>query len=84
MAYTRTYHTIIPVEPDADLDVLRWLTRESFERKADSDCLRIVDYTETEIGADQIPPKAAKRLPRPVSDYQWHSFTATATVPASA
>lgn len=79
MAYTRTYHTVIPLEPGADVEVARWLTRESFERKADSDCLRITDYTEGTLTVDQIPPKAAQQLPRPLADYQWLSFTATAS-----
>lgn len=79
MAYTRTYTTVIPVEPDTDAAVLRWLTRESFERKAAGDLLTIVDFTETKLTAADIPPKAAKQLPRPISDYQWHRFTATAT-----
>ena len=79
MAYTRTYTTVIPVEPGADAATLRWLTRESFERKAAGDLLTIVEYTETTLSADDIPPKAGKQLPRPISDYTWHKFTATAT-----
>ena len=80
MAYTRRYHTVIPLEPDADLKVTRWLVRESFERKAAGDCLIIVDYTEATLSADDIPPKAAKQLPRPIAEYQWVSFEAVATV----
>lgn len=79
MAYTRTYQTVIPLPADADLDVLRWLTRESFERKAAGDALRIDTYLEAEVDATDIPPKAAKYLPHPVTDYRWFSFTATAT-----
>lgn len=79
MAYTRHYHTVIPVEPGADLEVLRWLTRESFTRKAESDCLHIVDYTESTVKLEDIPPKAAKQLSRPLSEYQWLKFEATAT-----
>lgn len=79
MAYTRTYRTVIPVDPDADLNVLRWLTRESFEVKADGDALRIIDYTETIVPADDIPPKIGKQLGRPVTTYQWYAFEAKAT-----
>lgn len=79
MAYTRHYHTVIPVEPDADLEVLRWLTRESFERRAASDCLHIIDYRESTVAAADIPPKAAKQLGRPLTDYRWFAFEATAT-----
>lgn len=84
MAYTRHYNTIVPVLPGADLDVLRWLTRESFERKAAGDCLIIVDYHEDTVAADDIPPKVGKQLDRPVKDYTWRRFTATATVTGSA
>lgn len=79
MAYTRTYTTVVPVEPGTDMVTLRWLVRESFERKAADDLLTLADYTETELSVDDIPPKAAKQLPRPLSDYTWHKFTATAT-----
>lgn len=79
MPYTRTYRTIIPVELDADLDLLRWLSRESFERKADGDGLRIETWSEEQVPADDIPPKAGKQLGRPVESFQWWRFTATAT-----
>lgn len=79
MAYTRTYRTIIPVEPDANLEVLRWLARESFERQAGGDSLRITDYRESTVPLEDIPPRAAKELPKPLSDYQFYEFTATAT-----
>lgn len=84
MAYTRSYHTIVPLEPGGDVDVLRWLARESFERKAAGDCLTIVDWREGTVPANEIPPKAGKQLGRPVGDYQWFSFAATATVASSA
>lgn len=80
MAYTRTYRSTIPVLPDADLEVMRWLMRESFEKTAAGDCLRITDYQETEVDAADIPPKIANDLGRPVTDYRWWAFTATATV----
>lgn len=82
MAYTRTYRSIIPVDPDADLEVMRWLMRESFERTAAGDSLQITDYREQEIPAADIPPKVAQDLGRPVADYLWFGFTATATVAA--
>lgn len=80
MAYTRTYRSTIPVEPDADLEVMRWLMRESFERTATGDSLRITDYQESEVDAADVPPKAANDLGRPVTDFRWFAFTATATV----
>lgn len=79
MPFTRNYQTVIPVDPDADLDVLRWLARESFERKAEGDCLRIVEFAEDEVSPDDLPPKAAKQLGKPLTEFQWRKFTATAT-----
>jgi len=79
VAYIRTYRTVIPLNPGDDLEVARWLTRESFERKAASDALAIITYDESEMSAADIPPKAAKRLPRPATEYRWLVFTATAT-----
>ena len=79
MAYTRTYQTIIPLDDGVDLEVARWLMRESFERKAAGDALHIDTYVEAEVDAAEIPPKAGKYLPKPISAYRWHQFTATAT-----
>lgn len=79
MAYIRTYRAVVPLEPGADPAVLRWLTRESFERKAAGDWLVIVDYQESEIDAADIPPKAAEHLPLPLADYRWFAFSAKAT-----
>jgi hypothetical protein len=41
--------------------------------------LRIVTYAEDTVPAEDIPPKAGKQLGRPVTDYEWFRFTATAT-----
>ena len=79
MAYTRTYRTIVPLEAGGDADVLRWLARESFDRMAAGDCLRIIEFTEVRLKADEIPPKAAQALGRPATDYQWFAFTAAAS-----
>lgn len=84
MAYTRTYRTVVPLDPGADLDVARWLARESFELKAAGDCLHIVTYAESTVTAADLPPKAAKQLGRPLDYYQWYEFTATATAATSA
>lgn len=84
MAYTRNYRTVVPLDPGTDLEVARWLARESFERKAAGDCLQIIEYTEAEVGADEIPPKVGKQLPRPLTDYLWFEFSAVATAVTSA
>ena len=78
MPYSRTMTTVVPVDPDADLEVLRWLTRESFERVAAGEYLRLADYREVEVPAEDIPPKLAEQLGRPVEDFLWIEFTATA------
>lgn len=75
MAYRKTYRTVIPVEPGTDRDVLLWLTRESFERKAEADALRIVEFSHRPVAADDLPPKAEKQLGRPLTDFEWFEFT---------
>lgn len=75
MAYEKTYRTVVPVEPGADLGVVRWLARESFERKATVDALRIEAYDERQVPVDEIPPKAMEQLGRPLTDFEWFEFT---------
>lgn len=82
---TRTYKTTIPYTPE-HLDVLRWLTRESFEVKIADDNLVLVTYDEYDVPADTIPPKtreiAAAALVEQYGvnpdDIQWRTFTAEA------
>ena len=86
--YTRTWETIIPVErettlTDRDIEVMRWLARESFDRKAANEYLSIVEYRETIVDAEDIPPKAAKQLGRPAEDFVWFGFTAEVVRDAS-
>lgn len=78
MAYTKRLRTVIPVDRDADLEVLRWLTRESFERTAAGENLTIIEFDEAEVPAADIPPKVGKHLDRPIGDYTWRSFAAVA------
>ncbi|QFP94813.1 minor tail protein [Mycobacterium phage Marshawn] len=80
MAYTRTYRTIIPVEHGTDMDVLRWLTRESFHNAAGFDGLTISEYSEREVSWLDLPPKAAEHLPMTADMYQWFEFSATGGV----
>lgn len=84
MAYTKRLRAVIPVDPDVDLEVLRWLTRESFERTAAGENLRIIEFTEAELPADDIPPKVGKQLGRPVTSFAWHRFDAVAAAVTSA
>lgn len=75
MAYRKTYRTVVPIEIDADIEVARWLARESFENTAAADCLQIVEYTERELAIDDIPPRVLGQLGRPLSDFRWFEFT---------
>lgn len=80
MAYSRSYRAVVPVEHGIDHETARWLARESFEKRATSDCLHIADedYTERQMSIDEIPPKAMKQLGRPLTDFDWYEFTAVA------
>lgn len=77
MAYERRYRTVVPIELGADVELGRWLARESFEKKAASDGLNIVDYSEREVPVDDIPPKVLEQLGRPLTDFTWFEFSGT-------
>lgn len=80
----KSYRRIIPVlasVPDADLDVLRWLTRESLEVTAASDGLVVVDWSESAVPASSIPESNREHLARPITAYVWREFVATARRP---
>lgn len=82
MPFTRRYRTIVPLEPamsEADVEVVRWLTRESFDRKAADEFLTLVEYHEGPIPADEVPPKLAELLGRPVAEFNWWLFTGVAS-----
>lgn len=74
----KQYRRTIPVEPGSDVEQLRWLTRESFNQMAAAEGLRIEDYSEAVVPADQIPQSLAEQLPLAVSEYEWREFTAVA------
>ncbi|AFN37721.1 minor tail protein [Mycobacterium phage MacnCheese] len=80
MPYTKTLATVVPLTVDDDLDTARWLARESFENKAAAHGLQIVEYSESVLALDEIPPKAADHLPLPLSAYTFHRFVGTARV----
>lgn len=75
MVYERQYRTVVPIELGADVQVARWLARESFEKRAISDGLNIVSYAEREVPVDEIPPKALGQLGRPLTDFMWFEFS---------
>jgi len=81
VAYEKRYRTLIPIPRDEAVDdqVAIWLTRESFDRTAAADSLRIVDFTDLgELPAADIPPKVDKQLGRPAGDFIWRRFEAVA------
>jgi hypothetical protein len=79
MPYTRNYQTIIPLAEGEDVEVLRWLTRESFDRTAGNVGLTIVEYSETVVPHDELPPKAAEHLAGKIEDYTWYRFDGLGT-----
>lgn len=74
----KQYRRTIPVEHSADVEQLRWLTRESFDQLAAAEGLRIEEYGEAVVPADQIPAALGEQLPLEVSEYEWREFTAVA------
>lgn len=75
VAYQKTYRTVVPVDPDVNEDVLVWLTRESFDRKAEADSLHLITFTDLgDVAPEDIPPKADKQLGRPAKDFVWRAF----------
>lgn len=78
MTQTRDYKTVIPYNDDTDLELLRWLTRESFELKIAADNLELVEYTEQDVDPKTVPAKTRALFP----DHSWREFTAAAKLPA--
>ncbi len=79
MAYQKRYRTVIPLPQDqaATDELLVWLTRESFDRKAASDALVITEFTDDGVvPPEDIPPKVEKQLGRPATDFVWRVFEA--------
>lgn len=80
----KSYRRVIPVLPSlpaADLEVLRWLTRESFEVTAAAEGLVVVEWSESEVPAADIPESNGEYLARPITEYVWREFTAVARRP---
>lgn len=75
MAYEKRYRTVVPIEIGADVQVARWLARESFEVTAAADGVEIVEYAERTVPVDEIPPRALEALGRPLTDFEWYEFT---------
>lgn len=83
MAKQRTFRPpLVPVERGADVDVVRWLARESFEIAAAGDGMEILDdtYTERKVPISEVPKEFADLLGRPVTDFDWYEFRAVGQV----
>ncbi|MCG7607081.1 hypothetical protein [Mycobacterium sp. CnD-18-1] len=61
-----------PFNPGADNEVLRWLTRESFEKRITDLGMQIIEYTETEV--ETVSKEAREFYP----DATWVRFEAVA------
>ncbi|MCC9181105.1 hypothetical protein [Mycolicibacterium mageritense] len=82
---SREYTRLLPVLATDDLPTLQWLTRESFENTAAADGLVIAAYADAVVDPTGLVPRAvAAQLDRPVDEYEWHLFTATAVRPERA
>ena len=80
---TRSYKTTIPYNEDTDLDLLRWLTRESFQHKIAADGLELVEYAEADVDAATIPAATrAWAVEEFGAEPSWREFTAEAKFPA--
>ncbi|AID58834.1 minor tail protein [Mycobacterium phage Gaia] len=67
---TRTLEVIAPITPDMEVDVLRWLNRESFEIMAEDRGLMVIDYIETELDPKTISRESRELMP----DARWVEF----------
>lgn len=78
MTYQKRYRTVVPVPvvQAAEQDALVvWLTRESFDRAAAGDALKIVEFLDLGVMApEDISPKAEKQLGAPATDFAWRVF----------
>lgn len=79
---SKEYMTVIPVLAGTDTATLKWLTRESFDKLAAHEGLRIASFADGVLDPSQleqyVPRATAMKLPRPLAEYEWHLFTATA------
>ena len=75
--HTTSFTVTTPITAGLDVEALRWYTRESFEKLAESRNVEIVEYSETEVPAEDIPAPTRKTYP----DAKWMRFDAVAKYP---
>lgn len=88
--FEKRYKTVVPVPRPAGLEPLveiggddehqdhaiaRWLGRESFENTTADDRLDLVEYSERLVPIDEVDPRLADMLGRPVGDFDWFEFS---------
>lgn len=77
MAGQRSYRPpLIPVERGADVDIVRWLARESVEKTVAADGMHLVEYHEREVPAGEVPKAWAEHLGRPIAEFTWYEIRA--------
>lgn len=90
MAYEKRYKTVVPIPRPAgvnrltvlggddehqDYTLARWLGRESFENTAASDRLDLVEYGERLVALDDVNPRLAEQLGRPIDEFEFFEFS---------
>lgn len=90
MAFEKRYRTVVPVPRPAGVERLaaiggddehqdyataRWLARESFERTAAGDRLDLVEYDEELVPLDEVDPRLAEKLGKPLDAFEWFRFS---------
>ncbi len=77
MIHTKKLRVTTPVSPETDLDALRWFTAESFYKRAADLNVEIIEYTEMEVDAKEIPSKTRAIFP----NARWFRFEAISKYP---
>lgn len=70
-----TIDELLAGEGHPDMLIARWLGRESFENTAAGDRLDLVEYNERLIPPDEVDPRLAERLGRPLDEFVWFEFS---------
>lgn len=89
MPYRKTYRTLVPIEKGADVQVARWLARESFETTATNDGVKIVEYAERDVPVAEAtavmdaayrnrgdhPPAVITLMGKTLDQFDWFEFS---------
>lgn len=89
VSYRKTYRTLVPIEKGADLQVARWLARESFEITGANDGVKIVEYSERDVPVEEAtavmdaayrnrgdkPPAVITLMGKALDQFDWFEFS---------